>query len=104
MPNCAEACAVGLLNQDTVPGRFPTIVCMTTPIIAPDPQAPLTQGNGVLYSMRAGPVTLPSAPTMSLPAVTTTPPRFRDFPAGPGLPLGVPLSSTTTALRYWDLW
>src|SRR6516164_2619391 len=47
-PNWADACACGLLNQEMVPAWVPTMVCMMTPVMAPDPQEPLTQGNGVL--------------------------------------------------------
>src|SRR6516165_245439 len=42
MPKCALTAAAELLNRSTVVGcKFPTIVCMTTPIMAPDPQEPL---------------------------------------------------------------
>src|SRR6516164_3152953 len=47
-PNWADACACGLLNQEMVPAWVPTMVCMMTPVMAPDPHEPLTQGNGVL--------------------------------------------------------
>src|SRR6516162_8732350 len=48
IPKCALTAAEELLNRSTVAGRFPTIVCMTTPIMAPDPQEPLRVGNGLL--------------------------------------------------------
>src|ERR1700735_2427676 len=61
MPKWAEAWKLGLLNTLIVPGRLPTIVCMTTPWIAPEPKRPFGQGQGLLYVMEMGPVTWPVA-------------------------------------------
>src|SRR5712691_1595988 len=75
MPKCALTArpgsppGAGLLNSSIVPGRLPTMVCITTPCIARDPQVPFFVGNGVLYPILACPVIRPSAATLSCPGV-----------------------------------
>jgi hypothetical protein len=51
MPKWAEALKPGLLKTAMVPGRLPTIVCITTPMISPGtciPGSPFTHGHGWL--------------------------------------------------------
>src|SRR5215472_10006230 len=70
-----------------VPGRFPTIVCMTTPMTPCGiriPHCPLGHGHGLLYVMLAGPFSRPST-TRSLPAIH----QLRLFP-----PIGAEMIST----------
>src|SRR4029077_7043806 len=99
MPKCALTAAEELLNRSTVVGcRFPTIVCMTTPIMAPDPQEPLLVGNGSLYVICTGPVTRPSAPISSLLVIALLSGSPSPRPAVPAVarcPAGGPATSRT---------